>query len=133
MLEPGESEDFQVKIPLRELASYDDKERFSYILESGVYSFYLGSDVRSAEKCGEFALDEDLITEELTQCAAPDTQFLRLVNDAGKIKYEQAPMRKNSLKDKISANLPPAPGVSYIKKCTLKDVKEGKKDGKLAP
>ncbi len=126
MLEPGESEDFQIKIPVRELASYDDKERFSYILESGVYSFYLGSDVRSAEKCGEFALDEDLITEELTQCAAPDTQFLRLVNDAGKIKYEQAPMRKNSLKDKISANLPPAPGVSYIKKCTLKDVKEGK-------
>ena len=126
MLEPGESEEFQVKIPLRELASYDDKERFSYILESGVYSFYLGSDVRSAEKCGEFTLDEDLITEELTQCAAPDTQFLRLVNDDGKIKYEQAPMRKNSLKDKISANLPPAPGVSYIKKCTLKDVIEGK-------
>ncbi len=126
MLEAGESEDFQIKIPVRELASYDDKESFSYILEKGVYKFYLGADVRSASICGEFTLEDDVITRELTQCAAPDTQFLRLANDDGKIKYEPAPRRQNSLKDKISANLPPAPGVSYVKKCSLKDVKDGK-------
>ena len=126
MLEPGENEEFKLKISLKELASYDDRESFSYILESGTYRFYLGADVRSAAFCGEFSLEEEITVEELTQCAAPDTQFLRLVNDGGRIKYEPAPQRRNSLKDKISSNIPPAPGVSYIKKCTLKDVKLGK-------
>ncbi len=126
MLESGESEDFTAEIPIESLASYDDKESYSYILEAGAYAFYLGSDVRSASKCGEFTLDEEVTVLRLTQCAAAQTDFERLTNKDGSPVFEKAPVRKTGLKERIIASLPGAPGVSYIKKCTLKDVKDGR-------
>lgn len=126
MLEPGESEEISLSADIKALASYDDENSFSYILEKGTYSFYLGTDVRSASECGKFVLDNDIITEKLSRCAAPVTEFLRMKNDDGKIKYEIAPASSVDLKAKIEKNLPHIPTVSYAKKCTLRDVKDGK-------
>ncbi len=58
LLEAGESEELNFEIQDMEMASYDDAGKAghpsSYILESGLYRFYLGADVRSAEPVASF-------------------------------------------------------------------------------
>lgn len=125
MLEPGESENFRAEIPVDSLASYDDISLHAYILESGEYKFYLGSNVRSAKECGSFDLRRFEIVSLLSQCGAPKTEFLRLVNNGGKIKYEIAPESGVNLKYKIEESLPSFPALTGSKSCTLKDVKTG--------
>ena len=61
-LSPGESQSIELCIDKSSLCSYDDsgKSGFkdSYVMEAGEYSLYLGTDVRSAEKCFTFRIDE---------------------------------------------------------------------------
>lgn len=126
MLESGETESGEFSVALNSLACYDDVTTHSYLLPAGTYNFYLGSDVRSAFACGSFTLEEEIITQKLSQCAAPQYEFLRMVNKNGAVSYEIAPMSKVNLKKVIEENMPQIPSVSYAKKCTLGDVKEGK-------
>ncbi len=123
MLSPGESETFTAEIPLDSLACYDDNTLHSYILESGEYRFYLGSDVRSAPLCGSFTIRGDIIVSQLSQHAAPAEEFLRLVNDGGKVKYEIAPKSGVNLRYRIRESLPVSGTAPGTKKCTLFDVK----------
>lgn len=127
LINPDESERVSITIPINSLASYDDEELYSYILEKGTYIIYLGTDVRSAEECGSFVIEEDTITEKLSQISAPEKPFKRMKCRDGKLVYEDTPVQKTKLKEVILASLPKKPDCKKPEgKVTLTDVKEGR-------
>ena len=101
-LAPGESVTIGISLPPRSFASYDE-EKSAFVLEKGTYSVYVGTDVRSAEKCGEFAVDKDFTVKQLSQALAPVEKFERLRADGS---YELVPMQKVSEEDRRSQALP---------------------------
>ena len=121
----GESETVKLSFAVSAMASYDDEKEYAYILEKGIYSVYLGTDVRSATKCFEYVQAQDEITERLAQSAAPVKSFRRLKNLGG-AKYEDVPLAKYSLKDIILENLPEEITPTGDKGYKLGDVKSGK-------
>lgn len=126
LLEPGENEKIDINIKAESLASYDDEKEFSYILEKGIYRFYLGSDVRSADLCGEFELAENKITEKLAQTAAPVEALKRLKCGAnGEAEMYGVTVANYSLKDIILKNLPDEISRTN-RKLSFNDVKSGK-------
>ncbi len=84
-LAPGESQKLTVFVKLSDIASYDDSgvtgHRFAWIVEQGEYSFYAGTDVRSAEKVLTWTSEEDIIVEQLCQALAPVMSFERIKAD----------------------------------------------------
>ncbi len=123
-LAPGESERLNLSFPVSEMSSYDE-ENSAYILEKGVYSIYIGTDVRSAEKCGEYEAAEDTVVQRLSQRGAPVKSFERLVNENGAPVYRPVPLSKRDLKRDILSTVP-----EDIKPCgkdiSFDDVKNGK-------
>ena len=78
VINSGESEKATVKIPKYYIASYDDSGvtgyKSSYVLESGCYKIYIGSDVRSAIVSGEYH-EEFTVIEKLEEAYAPTVSF----------------------------------------------------------
>ena len=105
------------------MSSYDE-EKSAYILEKGVYKIYLGTDVRSAEICGEYEVPEDTVVEQLSQRGAPVKSFDRLVNENGTPVYKPVPLSERNLKQDILSTIP-----DEIKPCnkdiTFADVRSG--------
>ena len=125
LLAPGEIEKITLEFATDSMASYDDEKEFAYILEKGVYSVYLGSDVRSAEKCGEYEIAEDKITEKLSQTAAPAFTFNRMKRNGEGFEMKPVTIAKYNLRQIILDNLPEK-FPEYTGNCTFRDVKEGK-------
>lgn len=126
LLVAGESEEVSFVINESELSSYDDEKKFSFILEKGEYRIFMGGNVRDAKQVGSFQKEEDIITEKCSQCAAPDTEFLRFkAIKEGKFSLEKSPVRKASLKEKILKNLPTTTFAKTDKNYTLEQVKKG--------
>ena len=75
LLKPGETQELAFTINTRTLASFDDTgatgNESCFVLESGLYTLYAGTDVRRAEKCAEFSLDSTIVTEQLSKSLAP--------------------------------------------------------------
>ncbi len=133
-LAPGEEQELEIKVDLRDFASYDDSgvtgHRFCRILEAGDYNFYVGSDVRSAKCVWNKKLSEDIVVEQLTQAVAPVREFDRMKAEADgdgyRIAFEKVPLSeidedKRRL-DAIPAEIPQT-GDKGIKLC---DVVSGK-------
>ena len=84
-LAPGGSETLEINVTLADFASYDDSgvtgKRFCWLLEKGEYSFFIGSDVRSAEEIYTVSLPEDILVKECEQALAPVTPFRRIRPD----------------------------------------------------
>ena len=80
-LAPGETETLSFTVPFARLASYDDSgatgRKSAWVLEAGEYTFYIGTDVRSAKKVGSVTLEETVV-EQLEEACAPVTAFDRL-------------------------------------------------------
>lgn len=129
-LAPGESETLTVFVPNSFLASYDDcgksGYKFAYVMEAGEYAFYLGTDVRSAEKVYSYAQEETVLCEQLKQAAAPLESFPRLVNTNGTMTEEPCKAREYDLKKIILENLPKDIAQTGDKGYKLQDVKDGK-------
>ncbi len=123
-LASGESEHLILSFPVSEMSSYDE-EKSAYIIEKGVYKIYLGTDVRSAELCGQYNADEDTVIQQLAQRGAPVKTFNRLINENGKPVYKAVPLSKRNLKQDILSGIP-----EEIRPCNknilLSDVKNGK-------
>lgn len=55
-------------------ASYDDSgkagHKSCYVLESGIYDFYVGNSVRNCEKVYSFTLESTVVTAELSEVMA---------------------------------------------------------------
>ena len=130
----GESEKVTIVAPKRTFASFDDDGRTGlgtgFVLESGEYNFFLGSDIRTAAKAGSFTLDKTELLEALEVALMPNKPFTRLTavkTEAGYEKaYEDAPMGTkkwiDSCLDRVAPEIPQT-GDRGIK---LTDVKSGK-------
>ncbi|MCM1345337.1 MAG: glycoside hydrolase family 3 C-terminal domain-containing protein, partial [Muribaculaceae bacterium] len=85
LLEPGEEEVWKLEFPLCRMASYDDcgkVQKSAYVLEEGIYRFYLGTSVRELKELPVcYELEEDQVTEQLTQHLAPGKLSRRMRQD----------------------------------------------------
>ena len=134
-LAKNEKAEFEFEIPFYSFSSYDDSGvsgyKSCYILEKGEYNFYLGGDVRSAEKVYSFTLDETIVSETLKEVSAPKKVFERLVaktDNTEKITYdfENVPLATDDLRKIVLENLPENFGYTGDVGITLSDVKSGK-------
>ncbi len=104
-LEPQEEQELVMEVKQGALASYDDSgitgHQFCYVLEAGVYTFYVGEDVRSAQATGSMHVKEDKVVEECTQALAPVEAFERMkpLQEDGRltVSWEQTPLRAYSM------------------------------------
>ena len=114
LLEAGESQLLSFNIPKYSFASYDDGgvtgNKAAYVCEEGEYTFFAGSDVRSAEKAGSFTLENTEIIEQCEEAYAPVQGFDRLIpgDQEGKLVkvYEEVPTRTLDPNEKRLKNLP---------------------------
>lgn len=135
-LMPEESETLEITVKLSDIASYDDSgitgNKSCYILEAGEYSFYIGSDVRSAEKVHSLNLSDDIVTEKLSQALAPVLPFERIrpsLSDNGQFiaVYENAPLLEIYENERRSAGIPEEIEYTGDKGIKLSDVLSGRK------
>ena len=81
VIEPQGVEELEISVPKYYISSYDDSgvtgHKNAYVLEEGVYSVYVGSDVRSAALSAEY--NEELrVLKQLSEQLAPKESFERI-------------------------------------------------------
>ena len=95
LLQPGERQILTLKLPVNQMASYDDLGKVcksADVLEAGEYAIYIGTNVRDAAKTDfTFVVKEDTVTEQLSQKAAPYHLQKRMLADGS---YEELPQRE---------------------------------------
>ncbi|MBQ0000559.1 MAG: glycoside hydrolase family 3 C-terminal domain-containing protein [Clostridiales bacterium] len=91
-LKPGEEQMITLTFPATAMASFDDLGKVAksaYVLEKGVYNFYIGTSVRDCEELAfAYGVDEDIVTEQLTSLVAPTQLTKRMLSDGS---YEEIP------------------------------------------
>lgn len=106
ILHPGESQELALTFEKASMASYDDLgkiEKSAYILEKGVYEFYVGTSVRDTEKLSfVLVLDQDQVVQKLSAKITPTSLSRRMLSDGS---YEELTMCE-----------PRQPNASVIKK-----------------
>ena len=87
----GEEQILKIDVNISDFASYDDSgvtgNRFCYVLESGEYNFYVGTDVRNAVLACTKNLSETVVVKNCTQAVAPVQSFERFKAVAGENGY----------------------------------------------
>ncbi len=85
LLQPNEKETLVMTFDINSMASFDDLGKISnsaYVLEKGTYQFFIGTDVRSAEKVQfEYKINEDTIVEQLKNWCKPFKLEKRMLSD----------------------------------------------------
>lgn len=133
-LNPDEEEVLEIKVDIKNLASYDDGgvtgNRSSYVLEAGKHIIYAGTDVRSAQKIAEINLEDTLVIQKLEEAMAPTKPFDRLVakEENGEIVpvYEPTPLKTNDTEKRILERRPEEIKFTGDKGIKLSDVYENK-------
>ncbi len=126
-LAPNEEYTAEINIPYYSFASFDDNGatgyKNAYVLEDGEYSFFVGENVRDAQKAFSFNIDELIVVEQLTEVCAPTHQFNVFAKD-----YKSTPVATSTidLKSTILNNLPKDYGYNGDLGITLDDVISGK-------
>ena len=81
-LEPDKMQRLVLHIPLETLASFDDTgvtgHPNAWVLEEGEYTFFAGTDVRSAQKAGALRIAETFVVRQCEEALAPEISFERL-------------------------------------------------------
>jgi len=97
LLSPGEEETLVLSFDINDMASFDDLgkvQKSAYVLEKGAYKFYLGTDVRSAEKLDfEYVVAEDTVTLQLKNWCKPFKLAKRMLSDGS---FESLPTGEES-------------------------------------
>ena len=97
LLSPGESETLVLAFDINDMASFDDLgkvQKSAYVLEKGAYAFYMGTDVRSAEKLAfEYVAEEDTVTAQLKNWCKPFKLQKRMLADGS---FENLPQGEES-------------------------------------
>lgn len=97
LLVPGEKQTIAISFDVSQMASFDDLGKIcksAYVLEKGTYRFYVGTSLRDVVKTEyEYIVEEDTVTEQLTQYCRPTQLKKRLVSDGS---YEELPMGDSS-------------------------------------
>ena len=154
LLDPGQSQDLRMKVPVRTIASYDDSGvtgfKSAWVLEEGTYNFHLGSSVRDTKPCGNFSLSGTAVIEQLEEAMAPVAPFERMrpvrksgggeENSVNKengaktengggafaIAYEPVPLRTAAPLERRAQRLPADYPFAGDRGFKLKDVGEGR-------
>ncbi len=91
-LEPGESQELKLAVSKYQMSSYDDLGKVSeasYILEKGTYEFFVGKNVRDAEKTDfTWDNDQDITVLKLSHKLAPVDLKKRMTSNGS---YEDLP------------------------------------------
>lgn len=115
LLAPGESEEIVLTIALDDLASYDDSGATGYphawVLESGTYRFFVGTDVRSAPEAASVTLDRLRVVRQCVQAAAPTVAFDRMtvrrdLDDRAVVGWEPVPTSTVDRRSRVLEALP---------------------------
>lgn len=97
LLAPGEAETVVMSFDINDMASFDDLGKIcksAYVLEAGDYEFYLGTDVRNAEKLDYvYTVEADRVTEQLKNWCKPFKLEKRMLSDGS---FEALPMGEES-------------------------------------
>lgn len=129
-LAPGEEEIIDISVDVCDLASYDDSGEsgypYAYVLEAGEYGIYVGENVRAAQKAFSFNIESTRLVKQCTQALAPVESFERMTAKNGTLSFEEAPLAKYDLAERISASLPEALEITGDRGIVLKDVEAGK-------
>ena len=135
-LAPGESETFVITVNGHYLASYDDSgatgHKSCYVLEAGEYSFYVGKNVRDAQKTGSLKLTELVVTEQLEEAAAPVISFHTLypgtkkADGAWETAYRRVSLRTVDPMERRKERMPEEFPYTGDKGYRLPDVEAGK-------
>lgn len=126
-LSPADTHTVTIEIPFYSFASFDDSgvsgTENAYLLEEGEYNFFVGANVRDAQKVFSFTIDETVVLSELTQACAP-TQSFDIMGKNGIL--TPVTLSQVNLRDEILNNLPQS--YNYIGDCGIKldDVISGK-------
>lgn len=134
VLAPGKTQDLTINIPTARLASYDESGvtgyTSAYVLQQGVYGFYLGENVRDAVRVAEITKAETELLEQLTQAAAPVQSFsvckAKEENGARVLSREPVYLSKVDLQQRIIETLPEAVEQTGDRGIQLRDVRDGK-------
>ncbi len=133
LLEPGETQKLLIICPKTTYTSFDDSgvtsHRNCFVLEKGEYRIYVGSDVRSAECCGRYEQELQII-EQLEEACAPVEAFQRFKpvekEDGYTLEMEEVPLRTVDIEERIKClrkeEIPYTGDKGYL----LKDVYEGR-------
>lgn len=134
LLQPGESQILELAVSEEQLASFDDSgltgNKNCYVIQQGIYRFFLGGDVRSAREIGRAVIQENHVLTRLSEAAAPQSVFPILAAEeknseiAAVSRYAAA--KTIDLKERILNNLPAAVPTTGNKGYKLKDVKNGR-------
>ncbi|OON91030.1 MAG: beta-glucosidase [Epulopiscium sp. Nele67-Bin002] len=133
-LEPGESEEFELVIPLNLVASYDDsgatRYKSAYVLEQGEYLLHISNSCRYIYDTVRFTIPHCLIVTQLYEALAPTTNFSRikpLFNADGEvtIAYEKVPVRNVDLVKRIKIRVPNEIEYTGDKGYKLQQVRDG--------
>lgn len=113
LLAPGQEEELCLTVSEEQMASYDDSGvtgyPHCYVLESGVYEFYAGTDVRSASLAGTMEIGETKAVKRCREALSPAKAFERMkpvVNEKGELQvsWESVSLRSYSVKERIEAD-----------------------------
>ncbi|MCQ2467413.1 MAG: glycoside hydrolase family 3 C-terminal domain-containing protein [Clostridia bacterium] len=98
LLAPGQSEKVKLVLNISDMASYDDfgkVTKSAWILEKGVYEFYIGNCVRCLTKVDfKYELSDNKVVCQLTEKLAPSNLHERLLPDGTMEKVPAAPEKK---------------------------------------
>lgn len=135
-LASGERETLTLRVPITDFASYDDNgatgHESSFVLEAGMYRLYVGTDVRSAEVCYDYAVEALEVVETLSENMAPVTSFERIKPRATEsgltVGYEATPLRSVDVEARYLAERPVVREETGDTGVKLSDVYHGKAD-----
>lgn len=128
----GASEEVSCSFALSRMASYDDGGytgfENAFVLERGSYEIYEGEDVRSAKLIGSVDLSDTVLVEQTEDALSPIVPFKRMINENGKVSWQDTPLRKTPTKVFIDKERESLTELPYLGKqeYKLKDVKDGK-------
>ena len=129
-LAPGESQILTLTATRYQLSSYDDSgltgHKSCYVLQKGLYRFYLGANVRDAEFAADYQVAEDTVVKALSEAAAPAAPFPILARENGEKTTRLSPAKTTDLASIILDNLPQAIPQTGDLGYKLKDVAEGR-------
>lgn len=82
LLDPGQSQPIEIKVSTYQMCSYDDSgvtgNKSAYVLEQGVYAFYIGENVRDTKEAGEYYLENTVVYQQLESAMGPRVSFDRI-------------------------------------------------------
>lgn len=134
LIEPNGSQKVTMSVDMYQLTSYDDcgstNNASSYVTQKGKYDFYVGKNVREAEKVFTYYQESTEVWEQLKQVCAPKSDFLvwRAEEKHGNyfLSTKMVAKEKYDLATRILNNLPADIEQTGDKGIKLQDVKDGK-------